>query len=81
MTKAWDEVERIKCGIDVMIYGSTRVDIYDDHVRIPLRDWNDIKQRLIPVLKQGDMKHGSTETGDKEKAGGGHSGISANPIY
>lgn len=48
---------------DVWIMGTTRVEFYQDHVRIPLSDWNEIKQRLIPVLKQGDMKNGSTETG------------------
>ena len=49
---------------DLWIYGTTRVEFYDEHVPIPLSDWNDIKQRLIPVLKQGDSKNGSTETGN-----------------
>lgn len=48
---------------DVWIYGTTRVEFYEDYVRIPMSDWNDIKQRLIPVLKQGDRKYGNAETG------------------
>lgn len=48
---------------DLCVYGSTVVEFYGDHVRISLDDWNKYKQRLIPVLKQGEMKHGSTETG------------------
>ena len=48
---------------DLYVYGSTVVEFYGDHVRMSLDDWNKYKQRLIPVLKQGDMKYGSTETG------------------
>lgn len=48
---------------DVWVCGETRIELYLDHVRISLDDWNKLKQRLIPVLKQGDMKDGSTETG------------------
>jgi hypothetical protein len=47
----------------VSVYGEVIVKEFETHVRISKDDWNKYKQRLIPAFKQGDMKHGSTETG------------------
>lgn len=47
----------------VNVYGTVVVKEFETHIRISMDDWNKFKQRLIPVLKQGDMKDGSTETG------------------
>lgn len=41
---------------DMWIYGTTRMRFYEDHVRISLDDWNEIKPLVIPALKQGDKK-------------------------
>ena len=44
------------------VYGDVVVKEFPSHVRISREDWEKHKQRLIPVLKQGDWKDGSTET-------------------
>jgi hypothetical protein len=46
----------------VHVYGDVVLKEFEKHVRISKSDWEKYKQRLIPVLKQGEMKHGSTET-------------------
>jgi hypothetical protein len=47
---------------DVEVYGTTVVKVFPNHIRITKTDWDNIKQRLIPVLKQGDMKHATGNT-------------------
>ena len=47
---------------EVHVYGEVVVREFETHVRISKRDWDKYKQRLIPVLKQGDRKDGSTNT-------------------
>ena len=55
--------QHIEHRSDLWVYGTTRVEYFEDSVRIPINDWNKLKQRLIPVLKQGDTKDGNAETG------------------
>lgn len=49
-------------NFEVNVYGEVVVKEYSNHVRINKRDWDKFKQRLIPVLKQGDMKHATGNT-------------------
>ncbi len=58
--------EPIQRQSDMWIYGTTRVRFFEDHVRISLSDWNEIKQLVIPALKQGDKKH-ATRNSEAEK--------------
>ncbi len=53
--------ERYK-PFEVHVYGEVVVREFETHVRISKNDWDKYKQRLIPVLKQGDRKDGSTDT-------------------
>jgi len=44
----------------IQVYNEVVVKEFENHIRISKRDWDRLKQRLIPVLKQeetGDMKH------------------------
>ncbi len=58
--------ERYK-PFEVSVYGDVLVREFETHVRISKDDWNKYKQRLIPVLKQGDTKDGNTEAGNEEE--------------
>ena len=61
-----DLEEPVQTRQDLWVYGETRVEYFEDHVRISLDDWNKYKQRLIPVLKQGDRKHATGNSETKE---------------
>lgn len=53
---------------DMWIYGTTRVRFFEDHIRISLDDWNEIKQLVIPALKQGDKKHATRSSKENESS-------------
>jgi hypothetical protein len=38
----------------VTVYNDVVVKEFKNHIRISMKDWNNYKQRLIPVLKQGE---------------------------
>lgn len=48
--------EPIQTQQDMWIYGTTRVRFFEDHIRISLDDWNEIKQLDIPYC-QAALKH------------------------
>jgi hypothetical protein len=54
--------DRMHKPFEVHVYGEVIVREFETHVRISKNDWDKYKQRLIPVLKQGDRKDGSTDT-------------------
>lgn len=60
----WDNLKENEqaADFDVQVYGETVVKEFSNHIRISKTDWNKYKQRIIPVLKQGDMKHASRDT-------------------
>lgn len=58
--------ERYK-PFEAHVYGCVVVREFESHVRISKDDWDKYKQRLIPVLKQGDRKNGNTEAGNEEE--------------
>ena len=41
----------------ISVYGETVVREYQNKIEISLSDWEKIKGRLIPVMKQGEVKH------------------------
>lgn len=49
------------------IYGETTINIFETHISIPLSDWNKIKQRLIPVLKEGENKNEARSSNKQTK--------------
>lgn len=63
---SWAQVknrEESEGQFDVMVYGQTVVREHKTHVRISRDDWEKIKSVIIPLLKQGDVKHA---TGNNE---------------
>lgn len=60
--------EPIQTQQDMWIYGTTRVRFFEDHIRISLDDWNEIKQLVIPALKQGDKKHATRSSKENESS-------------
>lgn len=60
--------EPIQTQRDMWIYGTTRVRFFEDHIRISLDDWNEIKQLVIPALKQGDKKHATRSSKENESS-------------
>lgn len=61
--ESFDENERVKRQFTIHVYHDVVVKEFENHIRISKRDWDRLKRRLIPVLKQ-------EETGDKEYAAG-----------
>ena len=51
---------------DVNVYGECAVKIYAGHVTLSREDWEKYKQRLIPVLQQGDKKHATGNNEDEK---------------
>jgi hypothetical protein len=55
--------EVLEAPFQCLVFGEVVVREFESHIRISKKDWDKYKQRLIPVLKQGDRKDGNAETG------------------
>lgn len=60
--------ENEQYDFDIHVFGETIVKEFKDHVRIKLDDWNEIKQLVIPALKQGDKKHETRSSKENERS-------------
>lgn len=60
--------ENMRGHLDIQVFGQTVVRVFDDHIRMSLRDWNEIKQLVIPALKQGDKKHATRSSKENESS-------------
>jgi len=58
--ESFDENDQVKRQFTIHVYHEVVVKEFENHIRISKRDWDRLKRRLIPVLKQeetGDMNH------------------------
>ena len=60
--------ENEQYDFEIHVYGQTVIKEFEDHVRIRLNDWNEIKQLVIPALKQGDKKHATRSSKENESS-------------